>query len=118
MSVSVLKPMPSGLVVLLLALLLGIQPITTDLYPATPRPHSTTELGAKRGQGQLRAHGAAAELWRGRNCSSARCPTACRRAHPVGAWRLRHAGGVGTCWRPPLNRLLPRAVQGAAMVRP
>eukprot|EP01041_Mallomonas_annulata_P023691 gene23691-44259_t len=37
--------MSPGLVVLLLALLLGIQPVTTDLYlPALPA--LTTELGA------------------------------------------------------------------------
>ena len=52
MSVSALKPMPPGLVVLVLALLLGIQPITTDLYlPALPA--LTTELGASVSQGQL-----------------------------------------------------------------
>ena len=44
--------MPPGLVVLLLALLLGIQPVTTDLYlPALPA--LTTELGATVGHGQL-----------------------------------------------------------------
>jgi DHA1 family bicyclomycin/chloramphenicol resistance-like MFS transporter len=52
MSVSPAKPMSPGVVVLLLALLLGIQPITTDLYlPALPA--LTTELGARISQGQL-----------------------------------------------------------------
>ena len=52
MSESAAKAMPPGLVVLLLALLLGIQPVTTDLYlPALPA--LTTELGATLGQGQL-----------------------------------------------------------------
>ncbi len=47
------KPqMPSGLVVLILALLLGLQPITTDLYlPALPG--LTQELGAPMAQAQL-----------------------------------------------------------------
>jgi MFS transporter, DHA1 family, multidrug resistance protein len=47
------KPqMPSGLVVLILALLLGLQPITTDLYlPALPG--LTRELGAPMAQAQL-----------------------------------------------------------------
>lgn len=44
--------MTPGLIVLLLALLLGIQPVTTDLYlPALPA--LTAELGATVGQGQL-----------------------------------------------------------------
>ena len=52
MSESAAKAMSPGLVVLLLALLLGIQPVTTDLYlPALPA--LTTELGATVGQGQL-----------------------------------------------------------------
>ncbi len=46
------KAMSPGLVVLLLALLLGTQPITTDLYlPVLPA--LTAELGATVGQGQL-----------------------------------------------------------------
>lgn len=52
MSSSPPKAMSPGLVVLLLALLLGIQPITTDLYlPALPA--LTRELGAGMGQAQL-----------------------------------------------------------------
>jgi MFS transporter, DHA1 family, multidrug resistance protein len=47
-----LRPMPANLVVLFLSLLLGVQPITTDLYlPALP---SITEgFGASMGQAQL-----------------------------------------------------------------
>ena len=44
--------MPAGLIVLLLALLLGLQPITTDLYlPALPA--LTSDLGASLSQAQL-----------------------------------------------------------------
>ena len=51
-STSTLTRMPPALIVLTLALLLGLQPITTDLYlPALPA--LTTELGASVGQGQL-----------------------------------------------------------------
>lgn len=60
--------MPAALVVLVLALLLGMQPITTDLYlPALPG--LTQELGASMGQAQktltalLLAFGASQLLW-------------------------------------------------------
>ncbi|MFZ3219629.1 MAG: multidrug effflux MFS transporter [Rhodoferax sp.] len=46
------SPMPPGLIVLMLSVLMGIQPVTTDLYlPALPR--LTHELGASMAQAQL-----------------------------------------------------------------
>jgi hypothetical protein len=94
MSESAAKAMPPGLVVLLLALLLGIQPVTTDLYlPALPA--LTTELGATVGQGQLTLTALLLCLW---PVAAGLWPAVgplWPPAHPAGrAWRCTRVAGV------------------------
>jgi MFS family permease len=96
--------MPPGLIVLVLSLLLGIQPVTTDLYlPALPA--LTRELGAPVAQAQLTlttlllAFGTSQLLWgpcptasaAGRCCCAGWARTRWRRS--AACWRRRW-----TCW--------------------
>jgi len=115
MSVSVLKPMPSGLVVLLLALLLGIQPITTDLYlPALPA--LTTELGASVGQGQLTLTALLLSFGISQLFFGPLSDRFGRRPILLGGMALYTLAGVGNMLAPTIEWLIAtRAVQGAAM---
>ena len=75
--------MSSPLVILILSLLLGLQPVTTDLYlPALPA--LTESFGAVPAQAQLTL---TAVVWLSgcRNCCGGRCPTGL-------------AGAVFCCW--------------------
>jgi len=107
--------MAPGLVVLLLALLLGIQPITTDLYlPALPA--LTVELGAHVGQGQLTLTALLLCFGLSQLVFGPLSDRFGRRPILLGGMALYTLAGVGNMLAPSIGWLIfTRAVQGAAM---
>jgi MFS transporter, DHA1 family, multidrug resistance protein len=107
--------MPQGRVVLVLALLLGIQPVTTDLYlPALPA--LTSSLGAQLPQAQLTltalllAFGASQLVWGPLSDRFGR--------RPILLWGLAAyiLAAMASVWAPTMLWLIAcRSVQGAAM---
>jgi DHA1 family bicyclomycin/chloramphenicol resistance-like MFS transporter len=114
-STSTLTRMPPALIVLTLALLLGIQPITTDLYlPALPG--LTQELGASMAQAQLTltalllAFGVSQLFWGPLSDRFGRRPVLLL---GMSAYVL---ASLGSAFSPSMDLLIVwRALQGAAM---
>ena len=108
-------PMSAGLVVLVLSVLLGIQPVTTDLYlPALPA--LTEGLGANMAQAQLTlsalllAFGVSQLIWGPLSDRFGR--------RPILLWGLSAyaLASLATTWAPSMAHLIVwRMVQGAAM---
>lgn len=107
--------MPAGLVVLLLALLLGIQPITTDLYlPALPA--LTGELGASVSQAQLTLTALLLCFGLSQLVFGPLSDRYGRRPILLGGMALYTLAAVGNMLAPSIEWLIAtRAVQGAAM---
>lgn len=107
--------MAPGLVVLLLALLLGIQPITTDLYlPALPA--LTAELGASVGQGQLTLTALLLCFGISQLFFGPLSDRFGRRPILIGGMALYTLAGIGNMLAADIEWLIfTRAVQGAAM---
>lgn len=109
------KPMGDGIVVLILAALLGVQPITTDLYlPALPA--LTRGFGASMAQAQLTlsalliAFGVSQLVWGPLSDRFGRRPVLLL---GLGAYTL---AAIGSALAPSMELLVSwRAVQGAAM---
>ncbi|MBX3658959.1 MAG: Bcr/CflA family efflux MFS transporter [Ramlibacter sp.] len=115
MSESAPKPMSPGLVVLVLALLLGIQPITTDLYlPALPA--LTTELGASVSQAQLTLTALLLCFGISQLFFGPLSDRFGRRPVLLGGMAVYTLAGIGNTLAPGIGWLiLTRALQGAAM---
>ncbi|MFZ3128658.1 MAG: multidrug effflux MFS transporter [Rhodoferax sp.] len=109
------SPMPPGLIVLMLSVLMGIQPVTTDLYlPALPR--LTHELGASMAQAQLTltalllAFGISQLFWGPLSDRWGRRPVL------LAGLTAYVAASLGSALAPTLDLLIIwRTVQGAAM---
>ena len=109
------SPMPPGLIVLMLSVLMGIQPITTDLYlPALPR--LTHELGASMPKAQLTltalllAFGISQLFWGPLSDRFGRRPVL------LAGLTAYVAASLGSALAPTMDLLIVwRTVQGAAM---
>ena len=109
------KTMPPGVVVWLLALLLGIQPITTDLYlPALPL--LTSELGATVSQAQLTLTALLLCFGVSQLFFGPLSDRYGRRPILIGGLALYTLAGIGNVLASTMEWLIAtRAVQGAAM---